>query len=1477
MKQNDADHTAWDKANIAIKNSNDTTTGISAPWKGADKTSPEPHSEPEEIVEVMVHTDAGVTPTVAPPSAWDGADVTSPDSAIHSVYVPKRVSTHATQPPFSDLRPGSQAEISTNASTTAHSGATTGLRAAVESDESWYKEGRIGPHTGQRWGDFDLGGMLGEGGMGAVYRARQRSLKRRVAIKVLSPNFSRNPKLVARFKLEATIVSRIQSPHVVQVYAIGEEQGNHYFAMEFVDGIDLAEYIRLRKNDNQAFTVDEAADFILQAARGLTEAGRLGIVHRDIKPHNLMLNKDGVVKIADFGVVKVIGEQHLTLTGQTIGTPAYFSPEQGRGERDVDGRSDIYSLGVVFYELACGKKPFSGATPSTLIFQHSYKEPELPRSINPKISDEHQAIILRCLQKKAANRYQSAQELAADLDAIRAGAMLQSALASYRLATGALEARREQMSWLQRNILPLSAAAFLALGIAGIGAWRWNDTTRRNEFAATQDSSRLRQSLAASLDNIAPLPNEVDASLDRLTAVAAQHDHDADVMKWRQKVREVHELEKLLTGLDRESVTASDRITAKNNLTALMVKVGNGDTKVVRWQEKLNSLDTREKNLRAECARIDSLALHQGDILRFTPLLDQLALLVPNNDTQLTAWRNRFAEFSTQVAMRLSRISPLDTETNLTSAKRAEYTKALDDIRPYLDETDENIQRWNNALSGVQKRIDSLHDTIVAVIGTQPERVGKPKYDQIASKLDDYRVLCGSDNAQLKDWLSAIASGERTAKSAREHLDTVLKDTGHDIIHAGILAAVERDIAELAPLTYPDDATLIAAQSKVAETQKTLADLTKDIQPLFATNDSPLSLTQQSKLSVSLNRLNTKGGMTSERVVIAQARLANEQKRIATLREQLASLNKPASVTAAHRTSLKRLTMDVDAHDTEVQGWNTKVENIDKLVQILGALDRREGLPEDIDARLKSLAALVGEQDPQVIAWSITAKRIRELRSTLAPLDAMVSFEAATMARNLADLTNLAGSKDRQCAIWKAKLERVASLKNKLAPLATAITLSKNDHAAAHDALRILVTELIGTNDTQVREAAVRLAELDGPNKPTWASAIDRDAQGLFVQAGLPGGSLRLRWVASGTVTVGSPNSEPGHEDDEFQVALTLPKGFWIADVETPRSIWTAVMGNDPSWSRMSDASVQPAERMSWNEAVTFTKALTKAVPGFSARLPLEAEWEYACRAGSTTPWFLAKDDIPNVDTVSKLAWHNGNTGEDAQPSRNRRPNPLGIYDMHGNLAEWCADSYGPYPTTPSVITQPATGMERRVLRGGSWGDHWLKTRAANRTSAPPEIHSAYIGCRLVVDANTGETGPALLARLNAASTLFARFDVDAVFAVDRTPRLYRIVASDTLTRIAQDRYHDVKAWRLIVAANPWLDPAKTLPVNTWLTLPPQGSTAYVIRQGDTLTSITASNAKSGTGSLKDLITANPWLDTTKPLPVGRMLVIPAP
>ena len=307
-------------------------------------------------------------------------------------------------------------------------------------------------------GGCEIASLLGKGGMGAVYRARRLSLKKTVALKLLPQSFCRSPDAVSRFGREARSAGQLRHPNIVQVFNVGEDKGYHFIEMEFVDGRSLRDLLEERGR----LAPEVLREIMESAARGLEAAHREGVIHRDIKPDNIMITQDGELKITDFGLARATEDSiDVTQEGQVLGTPHYMSPEQCDGKL-LDQRSDIYSLGVTFYHMATGRRPFTGDSAVVILRKHLQEAAPPPGEVVPDLPEGICAVIERMMEKDLEKRYAGVAEVILDLERLKLGRKVEG-----HSAPGGAGPRRG-MGWT----LPIGLILTLGLA-AGVFGHGW--------------------------------------------------------------------------------------------------------------------------------------------------------------------------------------------------------------------------------------------------------------------------------------------------------------------------------------------------------------------------------------------------------------------------------------------------------------------------------------------------------------------------------------------------------------------------------------------------------------------------------------------------------------------------------------------------------------------------------------------------------------------------------------------------------------------------------------------------------------------------------------------------------------------------------------------------------------------------------------------------------------------------------------------
>lgn len=342
---------------------------------------------------------------------------------------------------------------------------------------------------------------LGEGGMGRVYKVIDQKINETIALKLIKPEIGFNTQAIERFRNELKIARKISHRNICRMYDLGEEGFLQYITMEYVAGEDLKRFV---KRAGQ-LTSGKAIFIAKQVAQGLTEAHRLGVIHRDLKPQNIMIDEDGNARIMDFGIARFIDSDKLTGSGVMIGTPEYMSPEQAE-IKDVDKRTDIYSLGVVMYEMVTGQVPFEGETPLSIVMKHKSVAPRNVHEINTMVPRALAAVIARCLEKERRKRYQTAEELIEDLDRVEKGLGTQERVIPKKAATAV---KTIQKSVPGKKLLIPAAVVLLCVIVLAVVLKLWPKKSSQHPADAVFAQSMLTADQLPQIDLIQRPPLEV--------------------------------------------------------------------------------------------------------------------------------------------------------------------------------------------------------------------------------------------------------------------------------------------------------------------------------------------------------------------------------------------------------------------------------------------------------------------------------------------------------------------------------------------------------------------------------------------------------------------------------------------------------------------------------------------------------------------------------------------------------------------------------------------------------------------------------------------------------------------------------------------------------------------------------------------------------------------------------------------------------
>ena len=1231
---------------------------------------------------------------------------------------------------------------------------------------------------------YKMEGVLGKGGMGEVLLATDTRLERKVAIKRILGTAARSKTAVSRFLTEAKSVAALNHPNIVQIYDYGRAQDGPFLIMEYVEGESLLDKCR-----QGPIQLEEAVNLTCQLCEGLAKAHAANIIHRDIKPANVLMTPDGVPKLTDFGLAKDdTADTGMTMAGAVLGTLDFMPPEQRKDAALTDNRSDLWSLAASLYQMVTGKSPkiikFNDV-PAAL-------QDVLARALEDEKEDRYQTALefrdaLReCLSAggpdlseldtgqcpSCGTKNDSSRRFCRNPDcgeSLEAPCLsCNSQIPMWEAVCGSCGAKQEPMleeAKERKQGERIQAEELLEL-------LDFKKARKLSENLKSETDPRLQQQVKWATEFQDVIESRYQSEMQRVSQLqseAMQHEKSFDYGAAIRTLRQVPEtlIYDEASGFEENVADTVQRLEKiENHCKDLEKKIKKSiqarqlDGLIPLVDELRGLLPQREdlgklkqqliaRDEKLERVRRESFA----EAMEAFESQDYLACLASLKKIDSTLIDNEVRELQEQAEISSSRVKELDQQIRAATLKK-QFDGLLEAVEEYLflQEADTERQKLRDQLTQRKEKqlaqVETLTKSATQLRNTGKHEAALSKLQQIPEFLrsDQVKSLEGSCNELHYAKQHAVAALGRAKSSGQYGKELPTASIYHAMLdgNPGINDAEfhqfytqsQEALEELKRKAIVVDKlqkSLKVAGIAAAVVVVVLVLLGIGLWANSAWKARKLSSALQSQrwdevLSVDPDNVTALIGRANQGL----ARSSSDLESILLDVERAESLNPGLLGGNEIKGKVYALQSVKASENGDVSTGETKLREAERLQVDSAYADRASmALAQAFIERTESFVA--SGNLSQAIA---NAKRAMALDSDIA-LPASIAL--ATAVSNVPDLVNayeqnpIAAARDAMVT-GLAALESLdansavlANLKPKAVSLLetqTQIRLSQKnlaEFAANYSALSGLSTT-----------AAARF-ESDIANLPTSAftnlptSALTNLP--ASVMAKLPARTnsigMKLKLIPGGTFTMG---------DDSTAHQVTLTKAFELGVYEVTQEQYERVMGSKPS---RSGGSTNPVEQVSWEDAMKFCQKLSalkeERAAGRVYRLPTEAEWEYACRAGTTTDYSfgdLVRGSINQVKaTFGKHAWYNPNSGGKTHPVGEKLANPWGLYDMYGNVWEWCSDRYGDYPS--SAVTDPIGADEgsRRVIRGGGWGD--IPWESARRRNNDPSDRFVSFGFRV--------------------------------------------------------------------------------------------------------------------------------------------------
>jgi len=1244
-------------------------------------------------------------------------------------------------------------------------------------------------------GPYKLLKKLGEGGMGAVYLADDTSVGRKVAVKVLPKKYSEEREFLTRFRREAQATGKLNHINIVMAYNVGEDAGTHYYAMEYCEGDTLD---RILKRD-KVIPWDAAVGAVLQVARGLKHAHDHGIIHRDIKPANIFVCKplgtpegaqvetfaEGfVAKILDLGLSKNISgdeQSFYTQTGVALGTPHYISPEQAKGEKGIDGRTDIYSLGATFYHLVTGQTPFSGTTAGVIMAKHLTDELPNPQDLNPDIPDGVAQVIAKMMAKEPADRYANCKELLDDLELVIDGKMPSSqaidvgkssvAVARVRSAGVSPAVRRAS-----RPPVPSRDREGADVPLAHARGSEGRGTRQQQPVGARRGIEQPE------LVPLEPVPNKIPlyvgagvAGLGLLIFIAAlvfggkpdtgKPETRSSKSKGNGKVSGQSSVvsggKTPAVGVQPETGNLKPE-TAVTDAWIKMVQAQPAEKQVEEVVKKLKEMnpgwDGKEKHVR-DGERVSGLYIESEALADISPLraLGELRKLscggpsVPGKQL-----RNRVSDLKPLKGLPLSDLGiGLTAVADLSPLKGMQLTALHISVTNITDLT---------PLKGMPLKFLTCNSLQVADLA--PLRGAPLAYLDVRwSWVRDFSPLKDSPLTGLMcDFVpERDAAILRSIKTLEKINDLPVTEFWKKYPEAGTAKAAAGGERPWKPILDGKTLTGLGPQPPDALRVENGAIVkAKGFSVRSTTNHGDGEVRFRFEVAGPLNGLAfgvRQGGTGLWRVYFNRSHISGMADRI----------NELVFTCSGDNVSgiLNGKAIDVVREGNPLKQGNLHLFALDGGTLRILSIEYRELAPERLEVGQKDKdgwTCIFNGRD--LTGWEMWSGKARVE-------DGSVVLEDAATKRALSsgdyetrgDLRLIHGGTGTVCGsiLFRSPGPGKESalvffaggdvhLQENGAPTARAGPGKVGVGTWEHFRLTVLQgtvvldvggRQVLSSTTPNVRTGVLGLdargrglgiafrdlwlRELGPDGKPLGTAQPDAGALPKELSLDLGGGvKMEFVLVPAGEFDMGSNN---GNANEKPVHRVKISKPFYMGKYEVTQAQYGRVM--DKNRSSFKGAEL-PVETVTWEDAQEFCRVAGK-VTNCAVKLPTEAQWEYACRAGTARDFNLGQGE----QAVAKAAWYYDNAGKKTHTVGQKVPNPWGLYDMHGNVSEWCADYFdGKYyaESPPADPPGPPTG-KARVARGGGWGEGAGCQRSAFRGAYAVNDYRYDTGFRVVMDA----------------------------------------------------------------------------------------------------------------------------------------------